>query len=365
MTKIAIIHEWLDSYAGSERVLEQMLLAFPAADLFVLCDFMPEAERHVLHGRTPRTSFIQRLPLAKKRFRNYLQLMPIAVEQFDLQGYDVVLSSSHAVAKGAITGPGQRHIAYIHSPMRYAWDLQHQYLRQAGLTRGLASLYTRWLLHRLRLWDQASAARPDTLLANSHYIAERIQKAWRREARVLHPPVNLAGFPLCEEKQGHFLIASRQVPYKRIELVVEAFAQMPDQRLIVVGDGPSAPLVTAAAAGAKNIELRGRVPQAELVRLTQTARAFVFAAEEDFGIAMVEAQAAGTPLIAYGRGGAKDIVIEGETGFLFAEQSAEAVHAAVQRFIAAPALSPAACHANATRFSEENFRAALIAEVMG
>ena len=249
--------------------------------------------------------------------------------------------------------------------MRYAWDLQHQYLRQAGLTRGLASLYTRWLLHRLRLWDQASAARPDTLLANSRYIAERIQKAWRREARVLHPPVNLAGFPLCEQKQGHFLIASRQVPYKRIELVVEAFAQMPDQRLIVVGDGPSAPLVTAAAAGAKNIELRGRVPQAELVRLTQTARAFVFAAEEDFGIAMVEAQAAGTPLIAFGRGGARDIVIEGETGFLFAEQTAEAVRAAVQRFIAAPALSPAACHANATRFSEENFRAALIAEVMG
>jgi glycosyltransferase involved in cell wall biosynthesis len=363
--KIAIIHEWLDSYAGSERVLEQMLLAFPQADLFALCDFLPEEERHFLGGRRPQTSFIQRLPFARKRFRNYLQLMPIAVEQFDLAGYDVVLSSSHAVAKGVITGPGQRHIAYIHSPMRYAWDLQHQYLRQAGLTHGLKSIYTRWLLHKMRLWDQASAARPDTLLANSHYIAERIQKAWRREAAVLHPPVNLAGFPLHTTKEGHFLIASRQVPYKRIELVVEAFRGMPEHRLIVVGDGPSASQVIAAAGEARNIELRGRVPQAELVRLIQTARAFVFAAEEDFGIAMVEAQAAGTPLIAYGRGGARDIVVEGETGVLFAEQTAEAVREAVQRFIAAPPLSPAACHANATRFSEEAFRAALIAEVMG
>ena len=363
--RIAVVHEWLDSYAGSERVLEQMLIAFPQADLFVLCDFLPEGQRGFLHGRVPKTSFLQHLPRARKSFRNYLQLMPIAVEQFDLQGYDVVLSSSHAVAKGAITGPGQRHISYIHSPMRYAWDLQHQYLRQAGLTRGLKSLYTRWLLHKLRLWDQASAARPDLLLANSRYIAERIRKAWRREAEVLHPPVDLAGFPLQETKEGFFLIASRQVPYKRVELVVEAFSDMPEHRLVVVGDGPSAPLVAAAARGAANIEIRGRVGQAELVRLTRAARAFVFAAEEDFGIAMVEAQAAGTPLIAYGRGGAVDIVRPGETGLLFAEQSAEAVRLAVRDFVAGPTLSPAACRANAEQFSEENFRAALIRLVQG
>ena len=356
--KVAIVHEWLDGYAGSERVLEQMLLAFPQADLFALCDFLPESERGFLGGRVPRTSFIQRLPFAAKRFRNYLQLMPIAVEQFDLQGYDLVLSSSHAVAKGVITGPGQRHVSYVHSPMRYAWDLQHQYLRQAGLTRGVKSLYTRWLLHRLRLWDQASAARPDLLLANSRYIAERIRKSWRREATVLHPPVDLAGFPMQAAKEDYFLVASRQVPYKRIELVVEAFVGLP-HRLVVVGDGPSAPFVAAAAKGASNIELRGRVGQAELVALTQSARAFVFAAEEDFGIAMVEAQAAGTPLIAYGRGGAADIVVPG-TGLLFGEQSVPAIRQAVLDFCAGPPLSAAPCRANAERFSEEAFRASLL-----
>ena len=357
--KTAIIHEWLDGYAGAERVLEQMLLAFPDADLFALCDFLPDGERHFLHGRVPRTSFIQNLPLARKRFRNYLQLMPIAVEQFDLQGYDLILSSSHAVAKGVITGPGQRHVSYIHSPLRYAWDLQHQYLRQAGLTRGLKSLYTRWLLHRLRLWDQASATRPDLLLANSRYIAQRIEKAWRREATVLHPPVDLAGFPLRTKKEDFFLIATRQVPYKRVELVAEAFAGL-THRLVVVGDGPSAPLVAAAARGHANIELRGRVGQAELVALTQAARAFVFAAEEDFGIVMVEAQAAGTPLIAYGRGGAADIVVPG-TGMLFAEQTAAAIAQAVRDFCAGPAPSPAACRANAERFSQAAFRAGLLA----
>ena len=356
--KVAIIHEWLEAFAGSERVLEQMLLTFPDADLFALCDFLPEGERGFLHGRVPRTSFIQNLPFARKRFRNYLQLMPIAVEQFDLQGYDLVLSSSHAVAKGVITGPGQRHVSYIHSPMRYAWDLQHQYLRQAGLTRGLKSLYTRWLLHRLRLWDQASAARPDMLLANSRYIAERIQKSWRREATVLHPPVDLGGFPVRAEKEDFFLVASRQVPYKRVELVVEAFATLP-HRLVVVGDGPSAPLVAAAARGHSHIELRGRVSQAELVGLTQAARGFVFAAEEDFGIVMVEAQAAGTPVIAYGRGGAADIV-QTDTGLLFDEQSAAAIRQAVLDFCAAPTPSAAACRANAERFSQEAFRAALL-----
>ncbi|MCX7372139.1 MAG: glycosyltransferase [Alphaproteobacteria bacterium] len=356
MTRIAIVHEWLESFAGSERVLEQMLLTFPQADLFALIDVVPEAERGFLHGRTPRTSFIQRMPLARKRFRNYLQLMPIAVEQFDLAGYDVVLSSSHAVAKGAITGPGQRHISYIHSPMRYAWDLQAQYLREAGMERGVKSLYTRWLLHRMRLWDQSSAARPDVLLANSRWIATRIRKAWGREAGVLHPPVDLDGFPLVTDKQGYFLVASRLVPYKRVELIAEAFAAMPDLPLKIVGDGPNLGRVRAAAKGAANVELLGRVPHARLVELMQGARAFVFAAEEDFGIVMAEAQAAGTPVIAYGQGGAADIVLPGETGALFPRQTAESITEAVRGFQGASAL---ACRANAERFSQARFRAAL------
>jgi glycosyltransferase involved in cell wall biosynthesis len=357
--KVAIVHEWLDGFAGSERVLEQMLLCYPQADLHVLCDFMAEKDRGFLGGRAVRTSFLQRMPFARRGFRNYLQLMPIAIEQFDLQGYDLVLSSSHAVAKGAITGPGTRHVAYIHSPMRYAWDLQGQYLRQSGLERGPRSIYTRWLLHRLRLWDQASAGRPDLLLANSTYIAERIRKVWRREAAVLHPPVDVAGFPIGTGPRTHFLIASRQVPYKRIELVAEAFRRMPDLSLVVAGDGPSAQLVEAQAA--PNISIRGRVSQAELVRLLQEARAFVFAGEEDFGIALVEAQAAGTPLICFGRGGAADIVREGETGLLFAEQSAEAVIAAVRRFVAEEArFRPEACRARAEGFSNEAFREKLV-----
>nr|WP_314073643.1 glycosyltransferase [uncultured Roseococcus sp.] len=359
--KIAIIHEWLDSYAGSERVVEQMLACFPEADLYALCDFLPDNQRGFLGGKVPTTSFIQRLPFARKMFRNYLQFMPLAIEQFDLQGYDLVISSSHAVAKGVITGPGTKHVSYVHSPMRYAWDLQHQYLRQAGLTRGLKGLYTRWLLHRLRGWDQLSAARPDVILGNSRYIVERIRKVWRREAEVLHPPVNLQGFPLSTGPRTHFVVAGRQVPYKRVELVAEAFARMPELKLVIAGDGPSAPLVAAAAKGAPNIEIRGRVPQAELVSLVQGARAFVFAAEEDFGIAMVEAQACGTPLIVYGRGGARDIVAEGTTGLFFEEQSADAIVAAVRDFVAREAaFTPEACHAQAQQFSIPEFRRKLL-----
>jgi glycosyltransferase involved in cell wall biosynthesis len=338
-----------------------LLRIWPGADLFATCDFLPEGQRDFLGGRVPRTSFIQRLPFARRRFRWYLGLMPLAVEQHDLSGYDVVLSSNHAVAHGALTAPGQPHICYVHSPMRYAWDLQHQYLRESGLERGLKGAATRWLLHRLRHWDRSAAAGVDVLVANSGYIAERILKVWRRESTVVHPPVDLARFALHREKGDHYLIASRMVPYKRMELVAAAFRRMPGRRLVVVGDGPNAPAVRAAAAGAPNIALRGRVETPELVRLMQTARAALFAAEEDFGIATVEAQACGTPVIAFGKGGARDIVrpppAPGPTGLLFAAQTEEAVIEAVERFEAeAGAFSPEACRRNAERFSEEAFR---------
>jgi glycosyltransferase involved in cell wall biosynthesis len=362
---VAIVHEWLESYAGSERVVEQLLELWPEADLFAVCDVLPEGERGFLKGRTVHTSFIQRLPLARKHFRKYLGLMPVAIEQFDLSGYDLVLSSNHAVAKGVITGPGQLHVSYVHSPMRYAWDLQHQYLRQAGLERGPMSLYTRWLLHKMRHWDRSSAAGVDSIVANSRYIAERIEKVWRRAATVIHPPVDVERFTLGEAREDHYLIAARMVPYKRVELVVEAFRAMPDKQLVVCGDGPGADLVKAAAAGAPNIALRGRVPQAELVHLTRTARAFVYAAEEDFGIGMVEAQACGTPLIAYGRGGSRDIV-RPDTGITFDEQSTASIAAAVERFEAASAtIRPEACRENALRFSASAFRSRFRAHVEG
>ena len=363
--KVAIIHEWLDSYAGSERVVEQLIRCWPQADVFAVCDFMPEAERHFLAGKTPRTTFIQRLPFAKKRFRWYLGLMPLAVEQLDMSGYDLVVSSSHAVAKGVLTGPGQLHISYIHSPMRYAWDLQPQYLREAGLETGLKGAYTRWLLHKMRHWDRSSAAGVDVLVANSTYIAARIEKVWRRSSIVIHPPVDVEAFSLQRQKSDYFLVASRMVPYKRVEVVAEAFAAMPERRLVIVGDGPNMAAVRAAAGSAPNIEFRGRVDQTELVRLTQDARACIHAAEEDFGIAMVEAQACGTPMIAFHRGGARDIVIpppaEAPTGLLFAEQNAASVIAALAEFDAVGAtITPEACRANAMRFSQEAFRSAML-----
>jgi glycosyltransferase involved in cell wall biosynthesis len=359
--KVAIVHEWLDTYAGSERVLEQMLAVWPEADLYALCDFLPDRERAFLGGKTPRTTFIQRLPFARKRFRMYLGLMPLAIESLDLSGYDLVVSSSHAVAKGAITAPGTLHLSYVHSPMRYAWDLQAQYLRESRLDRGFKGAYARWLLHRLRLWDHASAARPDAILANSHYIAERIRKVWRREAEVLHPPVDTDAFTPVAEKQDFYLIASRMVPYKRVDLAAAAFRRMPGRKLVIVGDGPQMAAVRQAAGDAPNITFRGHVAKAELVALMQAARACLHIAEEDFGIAMVEAQACGTPMLAFGRGGSRDIVRTPEesdtpTGVLFAEQTAEALIDTVERFEGMGVFSAEACRANAERFSAATFR---------
>jgi glycosyltransferase involved in cell wall biosynthesis len=363
--KVAIVLEWLEIFSGAERVIEQLLACWPEADLFAVCDFMPESERGFLGGRRPQTTFIQRLPFARTRFRWYLGLMPLAIEQLDVSGYDLVVSSSHAVAKGVLTGPGQLHVSYVHSPMRYAWDLQHQYLRQSGLDRGVKGALARWMLHRLRAWDQASASRVDVIVANSSFIAERIRKAWGRNSFVVHPPVDVDGFAMQRDKEDFFLVASRMVPYKRVELVAEAFRRMPQRRLVIVGGGPCQAQVRAAAGGAANIELRGHVGQDELVRLMRGARGFLHAAEEDFGIALVEAQACGTPVIAFGRGGARDIVrpptAAEPTGVLFPAQTADAIVEAMELFDQhAAAITPEACRRNAMRFTRDHFRAAML-----
>lgn len=355
--RVAIVHEWLDTYAGSERVLEQLLLCFPNADLFAVVDFMSEAERGFLQGRTVQTSLIQRLPFARRMFRHYLGLMPIAIQQLDLSGYDLVISSHHAVAKGVLTGPDQMHISYVHSPMRYAWDLQHQYLREAGIERGLRGMYARWLFARLRQWDVSSSNHVDHFVANSAYIARRIRKVYRREAAVIHPPVDLGRFVPCAEKEDFFLLACRFVPYKRAEIVVESFRSQPTRRLVVVGNGPDNDRVRATARGASNIEFKGTVPQHTLIHLMQRARAFVFAAEEDFGITLAEAQACGTPVIAYCRGGAAEIIAQEATGVLFDRQEPGAITAAIEQFeIVEQRLTSQACRVNALRFSEPRFR---------
>ena len=359
--RVAVVHEWLDTFAGSERVLEQLLLVFPSADVFSVVDFMGEEDRRFLMGRPVRTTFIQKLPFARGHFRNYLGLMPIAIQQLDLNGYDLVLSSNHAVAKGVLTGPDQVHISYIHSPMRYAWDLQHQYLRQGNVERGLKGMYVRWLLQRLREWDVSTAHQVDHFVANSNFIARRISKAYRREATVIYPPVDVDRFVPHGRKDDFFLLAGRLVSYKRPEIVIESFANQRGRRLVVVGDGPERDVARRAARGSTNIEFRGSVSQQALIDVMQRARASICAAEEDFGIAMVEAQACGTPVIAYGRGGATDIIVPPDrnqpTGMFFYRQDADAVSGAVERFVEIePSFSSQACRRNALRFSQSRFR---------
>jgi glycosyltransferase involved in cell wall biosynthesis len=294
-------------------------------------------------------------------FRAYLGLMPLAIEQFDMSGYDLIVSSSHAVAKGVVTGPDQVHISYVHSPMRYIWDLQHQYLKQSGLNWGLKALYIRWLFGRLRQWDASSAQHVDYFIANSSYIGRRLKKAYGRDATVIHPPVDLDRFDVGTKKDDFFLFVSRFVPYKRADLIIESFRTQPDRRLIVVGDGPEATRVRAAARGAKNIEFRGKVEKTELIDLMQRARAALFAAEEDFGITMVEVQACGTPVIAFGRGGVTDIIDADRglpTGVLFDRQDVESVLDALSRFDSIRhRITPESCRANALRFARSRFRA--------
>jgi len=289
--------------------------------------------------------------------------MPIAIEQLDMSGYDLVISSSHAVAKGVLTGPDQRHICYCHTPVRYAWDMQHEYLRQSGLTRGLKGVLARATLHYIRQWDVRTANGVDEFIANSEYVARRIKKVYGRHAQVIHPPVDIDAFPVCHEKEDFYLAASRLVPYKRIDLIVEAFASIPDKRLIVIGDGPEMPKLRRLAGS--NVTLLGYQGDKVLLDHFQRARAFIFAAEEDFGIIPVEAQACGTPVIAYAKGGALETVVglenskpDSATGVLFYSQTATAIKDAIRRFESVT-ISPQTCRNWAERFATPQFHNSL------
>jgi glycosyltransferase involved in cell wall biosynthesis len=351
--KVAIVHDWLPLYGGAERVLEQILLVLPQADIFSMIDAIPPEQRGFLQNKPVTTSFVQRLPGAKTRYRSYFPIMPLAVEQFDLSPYDLVISSSYSFAKGVLTGPDQRHLCYCHSPIRYAWDMQHQYLAQSGLTKGVKSFIVRFLLHYIRLWDYRTAAGVDAFAANSAYIARRIMKVYRREAEVIYPPVAIESFPLEERKEDFYLTASRMVPYKKMDLIAEAFSRMPEKKLIIIGDGPEIDKVRAKARS--NVQLLGYRDNETLRSHLQRAKAFVFVAEEDFGIVPVEAQACGTPVIAFGRGGVAETVIPGKTGILFHEQSADSLAGAVRLFETG-SFSPAEIRQQATKFSAEVFR---------
>ena len=362
--RVAIVHDWLVAFAGAEKVLEQIIMCFPDADLFSVVDFMEE--RSWMRGKKVTTSFIQKLPQAKKRYRSYLPLMPLAIEQLDVSGYDLVISSSHAVAKGILTGPDQIHISYVHSPIRYAWDLQHQYLQQSNLTAGVKSLLARLVLHYMRNWDNRTSNSVDHFIANSAFIARRVKKVYHRDSHVIFPPVDVEAFQLCEVKEDFYLTASRMVPYKKIDLIVEAFAKMPERKLIVIGDGPDMRKIRDKAT--PNIEIMGYQPFSVLQDKMRRAKAFVFAAEEDFGISVVEAQACGTPVIAYGKGGALETVLDGSharpTGLFFDAQTTASIIDAVEGFEhGAVKINPADCRANAERFSIKHFRDGLRAYV--
>lgn len=360
--KTAIVCDWLTVYGGAEKVIGQLIDCYPDADVFAVVDFVPHDQRGFLRGKPVRTTFIQNMPFAKKHYRQYLPLMPLAIEQLDLSSYDLVISSSHAVAKGVLTGPNQVHISYVHSPIRYAWDLQHQYLKETGLDKKWRGWLARYFLHKIRIWDLRSAAGVDHFIANSQFIAKRIAKTYRRDAVVIYPPVNVDQFQPGTNKSDFYLTASRLVPYKRVDLIVEAFQAMPDKQLIVIGDGPEMAKIKKKAGS--NVTLLGYQSDNVLRDHLQKAKAFIFAAEEDFGIAPVEAQACGTPVIAYGKGGALETVRglnhAAPTGIFFDEQSIPAVKLAVQAFEYNQArISSKACVENARRFHPDQFKTAI------
>lgn len=353
--KVAIVHYWLVGMRGGERVLEELIRLYPDADLFT---HVADRSRlsDLIAGRPITETFIARLPGAKKHYQKYLGLMPRALEELDLSGYDLVISSESGPAKGVIVPPGAAHVCYAHTPMRYIWDHYGAYSRQLGWA---GRQYFSRLAHRLRIWDVTTAARVDRFVANSSFVAERIRRYYNRGADVVHPPVDLDAYTLADPPllRNHYLFVSELVPYKRADLVIEAFRGL-DRKLLVVGDGSHRD--TLAKTLPPNVELLGRVPFEDLPGLYQGARALIFPAEEDFGIVPVEAMACGTPVLAYGRGGTRDSIIDGRTGLFFDSQTPAAIRDAVTRFEAAGAgaFSAEAIAAHAAGFSAERFRRA-------
>lgn len=363
--RVAIVHDWLYVLGGAEKVLQEILRCYPGADVFTLFDLLRPEDRARLGFEKSHTSFLQNMPGLRKYHRSYLPLMPLAIEQLDLSSYDLVISSSCAVAKGVLTGPEQLHIAYVHSPMRYAWDLQHQYLQESGYATGVKGLIARALLHKMRIWDARTAHGPDAIFTNSQFVARRIKKIYGRDAKVIYPPVTIAQRDAILPVGNHFLAASRLVPYKRIEPIVRAFNTMPDLELVVAGDGPEAARLKAIAG--PNVTFAGFVPDKQLRDLMTTARAFVFAAEEDFGIIPVEAQSEGAPVLALGRGGARESILTTgprPTGMFFETPEPEAIAACVRAFVAKEkTISRLDCRQRASFFSAERFRSQFVAAV--
>lgn len=353
--RVAFVHDWLVVSGGAEKVTREILKTFDA-DVFALIDFLGDEDRaFILGGKRAKTTFIQHLPLARTHYRNYLPLFPRAIESLDLSAYDVIISASYAVAKGVRKRPGQVHICYIHTPMRYAWLREDDYLQDHRMT-GIKAWLIRRVLERLRSWDLKTNARVDHFIANSSNVARRVREFYNRDAEVLMPPVDTEMFKLFEGERDHYLSASRLVPYKRVDRVIEAFRSMPDRMLLVAGDGPDRDRLELSAPS--NVCFLGHVAHAELVVLFQRSKALITAADEDLGLTPIEAQACGTPTIALRKGGYLETVREGFNGLFFDNDDPVTIVTAVQRFEEGAALaSPAELRAGMLAHDSAHFRA--------
>lgn len=351
--KKALISDWYYVNGGAEKVIHSINSIWNDFDHFALIDFLNESDRaYILNGKRAKTSYIQKFPTAKQNHRKFLQLFPRAIEQFDLKDYELIISSSSAVAKGVKTRKDQLHICYCHSPMRYAWDLQDQYLKDSGLDSGLKGFYAKYVLNKIRKWDLKNSENVDYFIANSNHIAQRIKKIYNRESIVIYPPVDVDFFSLEEQKEDYYFTASRLVSYKKTQLIVEAFNELPQLKLIVAGDGPEFEKLQKIAKS--NIEFVGFVDNLRLKNYMQKAKGFVFAAEEDFGIIPVEAQACGTPVIAFGKGGTLETVVENKTGVFFKEQTSQKIKEAIINFEKIK-FDPQKIREHAMKFSKQRF----------
>jgi len=348
--KIALVHDWLTGQRGGERVLEVFCEIFPEAPIYTLFHF-PGSQIKIIEEKSIRTSFLQQLPLLKKKYRFYLPLYTLAIELFDLQEYDLVLSSSHCVAKGIIPGPDALHISYIHSPIRYAWNQYSAYFAAERL-----GVFSRFLIppviHKLRVWDVASSSRVDFFIANSHNVARRISKYYRRQSDVIPPPVDAEFFVPGKTEGSYFLIVSALVPYKRIDMAVETFNRT-GLPLKIVGQGPEYKMLKKKAG--KNIEFMGYLRSFDLRLVYQGAKALIMPGEEDFGINSLESQACGVPVIAYAKGGALETVIPDRTGLLFPELSPASLQEALDKFENMQ-FNKSEIRSNALKFSKDKFR---------